>query len=190
MQEKLEGRSALNKSTILIVFGIFLGLGIMGYFLFKASATPEMGESFQIQGRQHIKLGEQHPPYNSTPPTSGWHYTEPAPWGISDAEIPNETQIHNLEHGGVMVQYQPNIDAQTPDQLKNLMSNYKAKVILAPYQASPSKIVLTAWGRMLKLDGFQEQKIKDFISAYKDKGPEHVPDETNIQAPSKEEHKD
>lgn len=129
-----------------------------------------------IQGRDHVKPGETHPPYNSLPPTSGWHYASTSKWGISDEQIIDEIQIHNLEHGGIMVQYKPDIDKATLDQLKGIVSGYKSKVVLAPYPKLDTNIALTAWGRIDKFDQFDKDRIVKFIDAYKNKGPENVPD--------------
>ena len=56
-----------------------------------------------IQDPIHIQPGQPHERYNSLPPTSGPHYPFTAPWGISSEPIPEELQVHNLEHGGVFI---------------------------------------------------------------------------------------
>ena len=43
--------------------------------------------------------------YNSFPPSSGPHYQQPAPWGIYEDPIKQTILVHNLEHGGIVVQY-------------------------------------------------------------------------------------
>lgn len=48
------------------------------------------------QGRNHINVGASHSVYNSNPPTSGWHYENPAGKGIYKKELPDEQLIHNL----------------------------------------------------------------------------------------------
>jgi hypothetical protein len=133
--------------------------------------------SLPIQGQQHIQIGQSHPLYNSTPPTSGWHYAQPAPWGISAVPIPNETQVHNLEHGGIMVQYDcpqgcPDIVAQ----LEAIARSYRSKVILAPYPGLERPIALTSWGKIAFLDSVDEAFIRRFIAENKDKAPEFFPD--------------
>ena len=87
--------------------------------------------------------------------------------------------MHHLEHGGIMVQYQcPTGCADLVDKLKGIVSRYPYKVILAPYNAPqmPHRIALTAWTRLDSFDDFDEQRIVDFIEAYKNKGPEFFPD--------------
>ena len=43
--------------------------------------------------------------YNSFPPSSGPHYQQPAPWGIYEDPIKQTILVHNLEHGGIVIQY-------------------------------------------------------------------------------------
>ena len=57
-------------------------------------------------GNQHLPSGETlHVPYNTRPPTSGPHLPSIARWGLHTQPIPHELQVHNLEDGGVLVQY-------------------------------------------------------------------------------------
>ena len=43
--------------------------------------------------------------YDSFPPTSGPHYPEWVTWGTYGKPVPEIAAVHNLEHGGVIVQY-------------------------------------------------------------------------------------
>ena len=64
------------------------------------------GKEVPDLGNTHIqRLGDPHVPYNSDPPTSGPHMPGIAPWGFYDKPIPKEYQVHNLEDGGVVIQY-------------------------------------------------------------------------------------
>jgi hypothetical protein len=133
------------------------------------------GVSLPDQGNRHVQtLTEAIPPYNSVPPTSGPHLPYIAPWGIHTEPIPNQLQVHNLEDGGVLVQY--NCPDGCPDlvaKLKSIMSGYEQQVILAPYPGMKTRIALTAWRRLDAFDDFDEQRIRRFISAYR--GIDHHP---------------
>lgn len=135
------------------------------------------GEAVEDQGRTHIQPGESHPPYNSVPPTSGWHQGSDAEWGIHPEPIPNEIQIHNLEHGGVLIQYVPSADKALVDQLTAFVTRLReqpkyCKLILAPYPNLDKTIALTAWTRILKLEAYDENQLVGFIDAWIEKGPE------------------
>lgn len=162
-----------NKNKLFkILMAVFL-IFSLGWIITKTFA-PLPGEAVAIQGRDHIKIGADHPAYNSLPPTSGWHYEETSKWGIFDIPIADEIQVHNLEHGGIMVQYKPNLDTSAIEALKKIVSAYKSDVILAPYPNLDKNIALTAWGRIDKFDAPDEKRIIRFINAFKDKGPEHI----------------
>lgn len=168
--KKNSGEKILILAVLAAVFLAF------GYFVFLRKQEPLPGQAVPVQGAQHIRAGDSHPPYNSLPPASGWHYEDTAEWGIHNEPIADELQIHNLEHGGVMVQYKPGIDAAIIEKLKTVVSNYKSKVILAPYPNLDTNIALTAWGRIDKFGDFDEARIRNFIDAFRNRGPERVPD--------------
>jgi len=118
-------------------------------------------------GNQHI-APPQKATYNSSPPTSGPHYESIAPWGIHETPVPNELQVHNLEDGGVMVQY--NCPDGCPDlvqQLSDVVAGFPEGIILAPYPDMEVRIALTAWGRIEQMDEFDEKRILGFIRAYR-----------------------
>ncbi len=132
------------------------------------------GRAVPDQGRDHVLPGQSHPPYNTTPPTSGWHWLSTAPWGIHTEPIPDELQVHNLEHGGVLIQY----NCDCPDLVEKLaaiVKRYPSHVILAPYPKMPYRVALTAWTRIDTLEDFDEARIVRFIEAYRMRGPENAP---------------
>jgi hypothetical protein len=74
-------------------------------------------------------------------------------------------QVHNLEDGGVVIQY---FCQDCPDLVKQLtaIAERYDRVILAPYAGLDRKIALTAWGRIDKFDEFDEARIVTFIKAH------------------------
>ena len=95
--------------------GVFLTLIIIigGVWLSDKQETenlerlskPLIGERIADLGAQHVARGESHPPYNSNPPTSGWHWAGVAGSGIKDEPVPDELILHSMEHGAVVVWY-------------------------------------------------------------------------------------
>lgn len=144
-------------------------------FLAYARMTRKMpGQAVAILGNQHIPtVNTPHIPYNSEPPTSGPHVSQLARWGIHTEPIPKELQLHNLEDGGVMVQYNCKNCGELIRKLEKIVSRY-SHTILAPYPGMDSAIALTAWGRIDKFNEFDEKRIVRFIEAYKGKD-HHVP---------------
>jgi len=140
------------------------------------------GEPVPSLGNDHVQsLEVPHRPYNSVPPTSGPHLPQVARWGIYGQTIPNELQVHNLEDGGVLIQYDcKNCDAliQKLEQLaqsyykkaeeekkKSAFSRYQ-HLIVAPYPGIGVPIALTAWTRIEKMSEFDEARIRRFVEAY------------------------
>jgi len=143
-------------------------VAVVGYFAYRAVADLP-GVSMADLGNAHIQtLDEPHVPYNSDPPTSGPHMPYIAPWGIHAEPVPKELQVHNLEDGGVVVQYNcPSGCPDLVDKLKAVVSRYKDEVILAPYPGMAHRIALTAWTRIDAFDDFDESRIVRFITAYR-----------------------
>lgn len=151
-------------AIILVIYGIFL--------LISRTTTPRPGESFAIQGREHIPVGSEHPEYNSNPPTSGSHYAQPTNWGVYQEELEDGNVIHSMEHGGIWISYQPSIDDETKEKLEAIGKKYSGSVVVSPRSANDSLIALASWGRLEKLTSFDEALIVEFIKRNKNKSPE------------------
>ncbi len=167
--------------TMLWIVGIAL-VAIVGLTIFLLVTKPKtdsaiglLGQQFEDQGRTHIAPGTSHPAYNSNPPTSGWHYAQPAPWGVKTEELSDETLVHNLEHGGIWISYQPDkLSADDKAKLENI-TNTHTKTILTPRAKNESLIAVASWTRLLKLDSLDENQINDFIKRNANHAPEQVP---------------
>lgn len=62
---------------------------------------------------------------------------------------------------------------QLVDQLISVYERKgKKKLIIVPRPSLDSKIALTAWTRLEKLNDVEQKKIEQFIDAYRDRGPE------------------
>ncbi len=134
-----------------------------------AQTTP--GERYPDQGNTHIDLGADHPPYNSTPATSGWHYPVPlAPvhWGLYAEPLPDEVLVHNLEHGGIGVHYNcpQGCDDLVDDLVAAIQSQPRTKIVASPYPAMPTRIALTAWNYLDAFEEFDAARIVAFIAAH------------------------
>ncbi len=164
-----------QKEILLWVGGLIVFFGIFGFLILRPSKPqpPAVGESFPILASSHIKEGATPAPYNSNPPTSGDHYAEPAKWGVYQTELPDEQLIHNLEHGGTWISYK-DIDEETKSKLETLTRQNSGSVIMTPRAKNDAKITLTSWGRMQKLESFDEATITLFIESNKNRSPEKI----------------
>lgn len=178
-QEKERARAAEERkrlvkkmrfSVVVALVVSFLGYGI--FYIATLPARPMPGAAVPILGRDHIQVGATHSEYNSNPPTSGSHYADPAAWGVYQNELPDEQLIHNLEHGGIWISYKPDIDPSTKSQLESIGKKYPGSVVVTPRVKNDSVIALASWGRLEKLESFDEAKIVDFVGANRNKSPE------------------
>ena len=136
------------------------------------SSVDHSGERIPTQGRDHIPPGEEHASYNSVPATSGPHFSvplAPARWGVHEEVLADEVLIHNLEHGGIGVNYDcPDGCEELVEQLAGIVDRAVdggLKVIMSPYPDLGARIALTAWTTLDKFDVFDEDRVKDFITA-------------------------
>jgi hypothetical protein len=190
-QQRRRGSGGITNQLVMGGFVIgaiilaILGLGAAGVFQPPAAAIDLNSADFQVPAGttigtlepilapEHIPVGQKGN-YNTLPPTSGQHWNQlgvaPAPWGIKDANLPNEVTTHNLEHGGVVIAYNNLTPAET-DQLKGivraLMNGTYRKIILEPYPAlTDAKIALTSWGWLLKLPSVDQIQIVQFTRVH------------------------
>jgi len=183
--------------VVLGVVVVFIALVVLaralGVFNAPAPAIDVNAQQFDTTGQtvgiQVAALGAEHIPtgqtgnYNSVPPTSGQHWQQPAapaPWGIKDANLPNEVTTHNLEHGGIVIAYN-GLTTTEVDQLKtlvrNLMSSGFPKVILEPYpKLTDAKVALTAWTWLYKIQSVDQTQIVRFFRAHYE--PVEAPERT------------
>lgn len=183
-QKRAARRERRNRRRKLLRVGAFSAVGIIAFFFIIALFLPGLnlsfgstgrtaptgpGERIASQGGDHIGPDQNHPPYNSVPATSGWHYEEPlspARWGVHTEALEDEVLVHNLEHGGIGVHYDcPDGCDDLVDRLVEIVRR-SDKVILSPYPSMDTKIALTAWTFLDTFDEFDLQRIEDFIVAH------------------------
>lgn len=144
---------------------VFLG-GLVVYRITQTASLP--GERFASQGNTHIRLGDDHPPYNSNPPTSGWHTPDLAAWGTYDYLVPEERLIHNMEDGGVILWYRFGTEEENADRVAALqeVARGSQRIVIAPREDMPTLYALTAWQRLQRFDDIDQEAMQAFIEAY------------------------
>jgi hypothetical protein len=141
----------------------------------KPPEPPRPGVEQSDHGREHVdskKYG------GDQPPTSGAH-ANPVSWGVYDTEVRDDQLIHNMEHGGIYISYQPSLPKEQVKKLKELLSApfsdpqfQPRKIVLAPRVENKSPIELSSWRRSEALASYDQQKIKDYITRNLGKSPE------------------
>jgi len=93
---------------------------------------------------KHLSNPDEKVTYNSFPPSSGPHYQQPAPWGIYEDPIKQTILVHNLEHGGIVLQY-GDVSEETLRDIQAFYQDDPYGVVVSPYKRLGKKIALTAW---------------------------------------------
>ena len=127
--------------------------------------------------------------WNSFPPTTGMHYQYPAKFNIYSEEVPSIVVVHNLEHGGIGVQYGTGVPAATVAKIRSWYLRDTNGVLVAPLRALGKKIALTAWnappyagtnpdpgrGILLTCTGFDAKAFDAFRKQHRYKSGERFP---------------
>jgi hypothetical protein len=172
-----------------------------------ATAGPCRSEVFPAQEASHVppaKIPKDFQ-YNSYPPTSGPHDPTPAVWDVHDDPVSQMQLTHNLEHGGIVVQYGPDVSDATIDELIAWYRSDPNGIVIAPLpdseEARPlaDNITVAAWwaelqdesnplsgvereeGRLLTCSAFDEEVFSDFRDENRVHGPERF-DLSQLQA--------
>lgn len=131
--------------------------------------------------RSHVEDGVK-VKYATEPPVTGDHEKIWAATGTYAKEIPNEIQVHNLEHGHVLIQYVPgSVEPAIVDGLVALVRANPKWTILAPRSADrfvpAASLAFTAWTVLRTCDAPAAgvvEAAKSFVSAYGKKAPETI----------------
>ncbi|HVF11995.1 MAG TPA: DUF3105 domain-containing protein [Actinomycetota bacterium] len=178
-------RAKKRKRNMGIAFAVLIALAA-GAFGFKqwqegsgalkramnAAGCTEIKEVKELEASPHLEAGAPDPTYNSNPPSSGKHLGNTAPWGAQDETIDKKLLVHNLEHGGVIIHYTEDIDAE--DQIQELVDSFPDGVISQPNEDLDKPLGIAAWGRVQTCEKYDETVVKAFIKERCNKGPEKL----------------
>ena len=142
----------------------------------EAAAAGCVAQDFPSMGRNHVLGVKPDFKYNSFPPTSGPHYPQTAIYNAYSDPVDPLRLIHNLEHGGVIVQHGDKVAQPDIDGILAWYRDDPNGMIVAPLPELGDKIALRAWTHLLTCSkGFNEKVFSDFRDAYRFNGPEAVP---------------
>jgi hypothetical protein len=201
-----------NRTILLVVAGsaALVAAALLGFFLLggeedgSSAATGvagqfrELGGTFEttpaisnlrFKGQQlrHVPALPKGFKYTSNPPSSGIHTDSTVIWGIYDEPIPTIASVHNLEHGGVVIRYGPDVPASEIERIRAFYLDDPNGLIVAPMPGLGDTIALTAWtfdmgrrndrayegeGRLAKVKRFDEDAFSAFVDEFRARGPE------------------
>ncbi len=166
-----------SKFTLIIIVCAVLGLGLIVVFRDQLQVPPPqlLGQEFEDDNTKHIAAADPPYTYKTSPPVSGPHDGEPADWGYYDQELPDIKAIHNLEHGGIWVSYQPNaISNDQKEELKKLAKKYDQRLVVSPRAQNDTKIAVASWRHLEKSDALNLDIVNQFLTTNVNQSPEKV----------------
>jgi hypothetical protein len=112
------------------------------------------------------------PKWNSFPPTSGRHFGQWVLWGDYTQPQPLIKSTHNLEHGGVIIQYGDKVSKSDIQKIDDFWQSDPNAMLVAPLPKLGDKIALTAWTQWAECTHFDQNAFSKFKSAFRYHGPE------------------
>ena len=125
-------------------------------------------QTFDALEARHVEELPGDYEYNSLPATSGLHSPTTAIWNLYDQPVPEINYVHNLEHGGIVIQYGSEVPAEDIASLANWYGQDTRGLVVAPLseefqEEDPTladQIVATSWTHMLRCGSFNEEALR------------------------------
>ncbi|WP_344883700.1 DUF3105 domain-containing protein [Allokutzneria multivorans] len=171
----------------LVAIVVFAG-GVFGFVYFQqadkqakldalAPFTPSQSNqdpSKQIKGvvfkdykpQSHVSPADR-VAYDQSPAFGGPHdgYWAACMGNVYERPVRTENMVHSLEHGAVWIAYHPDkVKDDDLDALKKRVVNQQF-IMMSPYPTLDSAVSLQSWGRQLKVDSADDERIDQFIHA-------------------------
>lgn len=145
-------------------------------------------EEHEEEGNKHVAGGTE-VQYEASPPTSGDHWP---PELVTDAgfypdAVPEESLVHNLEHGQVVIWYDPAATSDVKDNLEKFTDTQNdpdalpagattPPIITVPYNGIPEgkTYVMTAWTRSQACSSYSLEAINAFRERFQGRSPEPI----------------
>jgi hypothetical protein len=127
---------------------------------------PVRREAVDPASSVHVVSGDE-PAYQTDPPTSGPHAPAPVLSGVRDEPLDRPTQVGQLEAGGVLLQYRPDLDAAQLAELAGLAGD---AVVVVPNPDLPAAVVATAWVTKQTCDAVDVDQLGRFVAEHRDAG--------------------
>ena len=179
-----EGRARRHEARkkrrrLTIVAAVLAAVAAAAVFVLLRPGGPDLGYTVAALAGNH------NPPYVydteievdgvflQVPPTSGNHSPSPSRHGHSGGILIPEQVVHNMEHGAVVIWYQPGDDVLETEVAQLARSLGNDCLVAGTYAAMDFDVAATVWGRVLPLTAFDAASLVEFVDAYRGEiGPE------------------
>jgi len=112
------------------------------------------------------------------PPSGGVHLPSAASPAVYTAtnRPPDGAVVHAMEHGDVVLWHGPDVPKADVDRLVAIFDKDNSDVLVVPRDTLGAGVAATAWQRRLLCPSLEEPAVMRFVRAFKDQGPEKVPE--------------
>ncbi len=160
-------RVAITAAAALVVLVLAVGV-LAATRTHSAGAGPgRAGVQSLTEERNHVTGKVTYP---QSPPAGGNHSSIPLNCGIYSTPVPNENAVHDLEHGAVWITYRPDLPKAEVVKLADFARG-QIYLDLSPYPGLSAPVVVSAWGKQLRLTGASDTRLAAFVRKYK-QGPQ------------------
>jgi hypothetical protein len=164
-RRRQEVEAARRKRFIWVGIASFVIIVVIGAIIFRFVGTSVAGAiDYGTQERGHdegvvIEAGE-------LPPVGGVHSPRWQNCGVYDRPVDAKNAVHSMEHGAVWITYQPELPDEEVNVLRDVVGD-QSYLLLSPFPDLKSPVVLSAWGIQLEVDSVEDEKVAEFVSAYR-----------------------
>ena len=125
-------------------------------------------ENLPEEGNTHLSPDDPPPKYKTNPATSGDHINVPYQQAdgayLEMAEPVNTT--HSLEHGRLLIQYNPDLPEKQQLELRGLYDEMYSASLLFPNAEMPYDVAVTTWQNLLGCKTYGGAPTLDAIRAF------------------------
>ena len=188
IDEARRARARKSRNTRLALAGAVLVLvGLVAFIVVDNNRDAEaLQERLEAAGCQFDTrsdptssgAAEHVPPsgYEVDPPAGGNHDPSAAGAGVYTTENrpPDQRIVHSLQHGYVAIWHQPGLDEAGTAAVTEAIRGYERDVLVVPHASLTVPVAATAWGERLLCPTVAGGSLRQFVEAYRNKGPERV----------------
>lgn len=181
--------AALSGAAALVAVGALLASEGGGVSSDPTAALERAGCTYKVvkaaRAGQHVNNINAKPAWNTFPPSNGPHYPSPAVWDFYTEPVPLMQAVHNLEHGGIAIEWGSKVPKAEVDKIARFYNESPNAMLAFPLAKLGNKIALVAWtqkpsevrgqGRVAECTRFDHAAFKAFRDAFRGKGPERFP---------------
>jgi hypothetical protein len=132
----------------------------------SSAPGPAGTQTYSGLSRDHVDTPVD---YEQDPPVGGEHARTWQNCGFYDSRIEPEYAVHSLEHGAVWITFRPDLADEDKARIRELAS--QSYVLASPYDGLREPVVVSAWGKQLRLPSVDDPRLEEFLDAFRS-GPQ------------------